>query len=79
MAAAVPFVAFVRYRFKRIGCLRRIKVNNIDLQKYCVEHDIESSAIKIDVSATYIYVISIYKSPTGDVANFIKGMDAILH
>jgi len=26
MAAAHPFGAFVRYRFKRIGCVRRIKV-----------------------------------------------------
>ena len=52
---------------------------NIDLQKYCIEQDIETSAIKIDVSATYIYVISIYRSPTGDFANFIKGMDAILN
>ena len=26
MAAANPFGAFVRYRFKRIGCVRRIKV-----------------------------------------------------
>jgi len=27
MAAAHPFGAFVRYQLKRIGCVRRIKVN----------------------------------------------------
>ena len=31
MAAAHPFDAFVRCRFKRIGCVRGIKVNYYDV------------------------------------------------
>ena len=30
MAAAHPFVAFVSCRFKRIGCVRTIKFNNVE-------------------------------------------------
>jgi hypothetical protein len=29
MAAAHPFGAFVSYRFKRIGCVRTIKVKSV--------------------------------------------------
>jgi exonuclease III len=53
--------------------------NNTDLQKHCIEQDIETCAIKIKLLATYTYVISIYRSPTGNFANFIKGTDAILN
>jgi len=53
--------------------------NNTDLQKHCIEQDIETCAIKIKLLATYIYVISIYRSPTGNFANFIKGINAILN
>ena len=34
---------------------------------------------RLDLLTTYIYVISIYRSPTGNFANFIKGIDAILN
>ena len=53
--------------------------NNTDLQKHCIEQDIETCAIKIKLLGTYTYVISIYRSPTGNFANFIKGIDAILN
>ena len=53
--------------------------NNINLQKSCLEQDIETCAIKIDLSPTYIYVISIYRSPTGSFANFLNGIDDILN
>jgi len=53
--------------------------NNTDLQKSYIEQDIETCAIKIKLLASYIYVISIYRSPTGNFANFIKEIDAILN
>jgi hypothetical protein len=53
--------------------------NNIDLQKSCIEQDIETCALKIDLSATYVYIICIYRSPTGNYTNFIKGIDDILN
>ena len=53
--------------------------NNTDLQKYCIEQEIETCAINIDLSATHIYVISIYRSPTGNFVNFIKGLETILN
>jgi len=53
--------------------------NNTDLQKSCIEQDIETCSIKIDLLTTHIYVISIYRSPTVNFANFIKGIDAILN
>jgi len=53
--------------------------NNIDLQKSCIEQDTETRAIKIKLLASYVYVISIYRSSTGNFVHFIKGIDAILN
>ena len=52
---------------------------NIDLQESCIEQDIETCAIKINLTATNIYVIAIYRSPTGNFTSFIKGIDTILN
>ena len=74
---------FCRKNLKQGGtCIlvhESLDFNNIDLQKSCIEQDIEACAIKIDLLNTYIYVISIYRSPMGNFANFIKGIDAILN
>ena len=53
--------------------------NLIDLQKYCVEQEIEICAIRMVVATTNIYVISIYRSPTGDFATFIQVIHEILN
>ena len=49
---------------------------NIDLQESCMEQDIEAFAVKINLLTT---VICIYRSPTGNFSQLIKGIDTILN
>lgn len=56
-----------------------LAITNIDLQEFCMEQDIETCAIKINLPTAFIYVICIYTSPTGNFACFIKGIDTILN
>jgi hypothetical protein len=48
-----------------------------------MEQDIETCAVKINLLTTiiyiYIYIIFIYRSPIGNFARFIKGIDTILN
>jgi exonuclease III len=52
---------------------------NIYLKNSCIEQHIETCTIKINLPATYIYIIIIYRSPTGNFATFIKRIDTILN
>ena len=74
---------FCRKNMKQGGtCIfvhESLECNLIDLQKYCVEQEIEICAIRMVVATTDIYVISIYRLPTGDFATFIQGIDEILN
>ena len=71
MAAAHPFGAFVSYRFKRIGCVRTIKVNvfimcEISRKEYPNEME-KNSLIVIWVKSWHRYNASIiqrYINPT---------------
>ena len=53
--------------------------NTIDLHEISIEQDIEIFAVKIKFSPILIYVISIYRSPTGNFTHFIEGIDKILN
>jgi hypothetical protein len=52
---------------------------NIDLQEFCMEQDIEACVVKINVQTAVIYVIRIYRSPSGNFVRFIKGIVSILN
>jgi exonuclease III len=51
---------------------------NTDLQEFCMEQDIETCAVKINLLTALTYVICIYRSPTGNFVRFIKSIDTIL-
>ena len=74
---------FCRQNLKQGGtgiCVQEsLAFTNIDLQNYCMEQDIETRAIKINLPTAFIYVICIYRSPTGNFALFIKSIDTILN
>jgi hypothetical protein len=53
--------------------------STIDLKKFCLEQDIEESAISIALPLTNIVIICIYRSPTGNFTKFIKCMDRTLN
>ena len=53
--------------------------STIDLKKFCLEQDIEESAISITLPFTNIVIICIYRSPTGNFTQFIKSLDKTLN
>jgi len=59
MAAAHPFGAFVRYRFKRIGCVRRIKVKEILLCLYTVHFE---TVVHLKLNLNVISILNSYLS-----------------
>jgi len=44
-----------------------------------MEQDIQTCVVKINLLSAMIYVICIYRSPTGNFVRFIKGIDTILN
>ena len=45
---------------------------NTDLQEFCMEQDIETCVVKINLLTAIICVICIYRSPTGNLCTFHK-------
>jgi hypothetical protein len=58
--------------------------SNVDLSKYCKEHDIEACALKLELIALNIYVVTVYRAPCGNFTSFLKDnernkqLDAVL-
>jgi hypothetical protein len=52
---------------------------NIGLQEFCMEHDTEACAVKINLLTAMIYVMCIYRSLSGNFVHFIKRKDTILN
>jgi hypothetical protein len=52
---------------------------NNDQQQFGTEQDIETCTVKINLLSTMIYVICIYRLPTGNFVGFMKGIGTILH
>jgi len=48
---------------------------NIDIQKPCSEQDIEACAVKVNLQSTVVYIMCIYRAPTGNLGDFLKGLD----
>ena len=68
MAAAHPFGAFVRYRFKRIGCVCRIKVKlnallHTSIRVLNTMHVFVSSDGSVDSMPNYILHSNMYSHP----------------
>jgi hypothetical protein len=49
-----------------------------DLEKYCLDKDLEGFAIKIYMNAKIAYVIAIYRAPSGNFDLFITKLDIII-
>jgi exonuclease III len=55
-----------------------IKFNNVLIEKYCVEKDIEACAIKLILTNIKIIVLAVYRSPSGNFNKFLQKLDNIL-
>jgi exonuclease III len=69
----------LKYRGTGIFVHESLAFTNIDLQGFSMEQVIETCAVKINLLPTTIYIICIYRSPTGNSVRFIKGIDTILN
>ena len=53
--------------------------SSIPLEKYCKEKDIEVCAIRININQTQLFIISVYRSPSGNFTTFLRNLDSILN
>jgi len=58
---------------------KNIQYSNINIDKYCKEKDIEICALKFAYHKLKICIITLYRSPTGDMDFFLSKLDRVLH
>jgi hypothetical protein len=49
----------------------------VNLNVFCKEQDLEACAIKLQFPSCNIYILPIYRAPTGDFSYFLIGLEAI--
>jgi hypothetical protein len=49
-----------------------------DLSKYCKEQDIEACALKLELTALHINVVTVYRAPYGNFNSSLNGLDSII-
>jgi hypothetical protein len=50
----------------------------VGLSKYCKEQDIEACAIKLELTAPNIYVVTVYRASCGNFNSFLTGLDSVI-
>jgi hypothetical protein len=56
-----------------------VQYTNINLEHFCKEKDLESCAVKLHLLYYEICIISIYRSPSGNLQYFLHKIDEILN
>jgi exonuclease III len=51
----------------------------ISLDKYCKEKDAEACAVKLNINSIKLIILAIYRSPQGNLNNFLKNLDSVLN
>jgi hypothetical protein len=57
--------------------MKKYNYSNVDLSKYCKEQDMETCALKPELTALNIYVVTLYRAPSGNFNSFLNGLDSI--
>ena len=52
-----------------------LHLTNINMDKYSKEMDIEICAIKIHTPSSVIIIMTVYRSPTGDITHFLDTLE----
>jgi len=65
------------------GCIiiyvhNSLQYMNIDLSEYCKEKDIKICAVKLIINSLNMFIIAIYRAPTGNLNYFLQNLDNIL-
>jgi len=55
-----------------------LQFTTLNLDKHCVDQDIEVCALTIDSTFLNIYILVIYRSPVGNFNTFVTQLDKIL-
>ena len=50
----------------------------INIEKFCKDEELEACALKLDFLSIKACIITVYRSPNGNVQHFIKGLDNII-
>jgi exonuclease III len=61
-----------------IFVLEKYSYLNVDLSKFCKEQDIEACALKLQLTALNIYVVTVYIAPCGNFNSFLNGLIIII-
>jgi hypothetical protein len=51
---------------------------NADVSKFCKDQNIEACALKLQLTALDIYVVTVYRAPCGNFISFLNGLDSII-
>ena len=62
-----------------IFILDNINYTTINMDRYSTEKDIEICAVKLHISSYTIIIITVYRSPTGNIAHFLSNLEAALN
>ena len=54
-----------------------IQYANINMDRHSNEKDIEICAVKIHISSRTIVIISVYRSPTGNISYFLDNLETV--
>jgi len=75
--------SYCRNQFEKGGVAifvhKSIQYSNINIDKYCKDKDIEICALKLTYHTLKICIITLYRSPTGDMNFFLLKLDRVLH
>jgi exonuclease III len=73
---------FCRKKKKKGGVIiyvhNSLQYTNIDLSEYCKEQDIEICAVKLIINSLNMFIITIYRAPTGNFNYIVQKLDNIL-
>jgi hypothetical protein len=53
--------------------------SNGELGKYCKEEDIEACALKLELTALNIHVVTVYRASCGNFNSSLNGLDSIIN
>jgi len=57
---------------------KSLNFGNIYLETYCIEKDFKVCAIKFNLNSIQGYIITIYRSPSGNFNSFVNELDTTL-
>ena len=56
-----------------------LNFSNINLDRFCIDQTIEICAIKLSTSGRSIYIVAVYRAPTGNFLQFLNTLDSALN